>query len=209
MRRTALAIVREILENRIPDLNQAWLLLDFYSRGTVVRMNASLAQTARTCIAEFCQTLQQLRIVSLGEVRLLTIPFSDTESSDVQIQADFTGFLKRKRTHILLTPPSRLIETQIASHDSQQWATLKISLAPKISIIPKETSNDSPALPLIWQGLRGLARKIVWPHRDARCISCVYTEGCTPIDAHPKRLTNVSARRLVLTRMSKTRKQES
>jgi len=207
IRRTALTIVREILEKKTPTLTQAWLLLEYYSRGTVVRSDAKLAQRARTLIGQFNEYMHKFRIVSIGEVRLVTIPFRPRQASDVQLQADFTGFWKRQRTHVLLTPPSRPVEARIAGSDTQQWATMSIDLKSvgTITSVPQVSIDTTPAAALIWQGLRGLARKIVWPYRDRRCLTCVYTDGCTPADAHPQRLQTAKDRQQVRKRMSKTR----
>lgn len=210
IRRTTLTIVREILEAKTPTLSKVWLLLEMHSRGTIVRTNAKLAQRARTLIGQFNESMRRFHVTSLGETRLVTIPFSKDRASDVQIQADFSGLWKHRRTHILLTPPARPVESYIAGQDAQYWATMSVgsqSVGRVTKIRP--TTDTTEIVPLIWQGLRGLARTIVWPYRDQRCSECVYAEGCTPADAHPQRLRMAKERRKVKNRMSKTHREKS
>lgn len=208
VRRTCLVIAREQLEGKMPTLDQAFMLWSMHTRKTILETKPKQDLTGRHCVHWFHDWLsgpEGFQVEGLGVPIVCPVVIEDHRVIDVEITAEFTGrFPKLKRLHaVALSPPKPGVLLQLMKPGDMDFAIYDIERG---SCTPIQKDPKVNPAGIVEQALRGMIRKIVWPHRDSRCRLCPYHDICTPNDAQRYLLKDKSKRARVRERVEKARR---
>lgn len=205
VRRTALSMVRETLEHGPISDDQAMLLWQLHTRHTVVAATSRLDVQGREALSRFHEWLVGAPPCVLAPVRTLNFPLTARRSIDVELTADFQVTKKRQKIRIILAPPDPGFFEAVAGCDTSSWMVYDLQRHRARRIRKRSKAEAQELHGVLEQGLRGMARQIVWPHRDARCTPCPYGDICVPGDARRSILSKATGRQRVQERVAMQR----
>lgn len=212
VRRTCLVIAREQMEGKMPTLDQAFMLWEMHTRKTVLASKPKRDLAGRHCVHWFHEWLlgdTPFQVKGIGVPVTVPVVIEDHRIVDVEITADLLGtFPGYKQPHAVLLSPPKLgaLHHLLVAGGEVDFAVYNVERG-TIAVIDKNPTANPAGV--IEQTLRGMIRKIVWPHRDARCRLCPYNDVCTPDDAQRYLLKDESKRKRVQERIANYRRKRA
>lgn len=177
--RTCLVLVRQKMEKGQPSTKQAEQLWRLHSASVGLGKGATRKNlNGRNSVLLFLTWLCHFQPSAIGLKSVVPVVISKAQTFNVTIESDFTGLSGDRRISVILTRKIPKLMAFMASHDQLSWEAYNLDSGSSAPL--KKPADEDAYKAQLHQLQRGMARRIVWPNRDARCSECQWSDICNP-----------------------------